>query len=144
VLEELEEEDREALLPYLEERTHEEGRALFRSGQESEEVLFLIEGEARVDCKGISLCVVGPGDILGGLSLLIVGRRRCDVIASTPVRVLVLERAAYLRLRDEAPPLALVVQEAIVRTFARAVSSTEVAEPSASMLIAVDGSKGAD
>jgi CRP-like cAMP-binding protein len=144
LFEELDDGDQQALLAYLEERSYEEGRAVFRSGQEAEELLLLLDGEARVQCKGVPLGSLGPGDMIGGLSLLVVGRRRCDVIACSPVRALALERTSYLRLRTEAPGLALAIQEAILRTFARAVASTELADPSAARLVAVDGSGAGD
>jgi len=141
LLEELERAERLALLPYLSERRYESGRSLFRSGREAEELLFLLEGEARVEVRRQPLCSVGAGDLIGGLSLLVVGRRRCDVVAQSVVRAFALERTAYLRLRKEAPSVALVIQEAVLRSFARAVGSTDVADPSTVKIPEVDGSE---
>ena len=143
LLEELSRNERAVLLPYLAERRYEAGRRLFRAGEEAEKLLFLLEGEARVELKRVPLCAVGAGEMIGGLSLLVMGRRRCDVYAQETVRALALERSAYLRLRKEAPAVALVIQEAILRAFVRAVSSTEAVDPSPETLSAVDGS-GAD
>jgi CRP-like cAMP-binding protein len=132
------------LLPYLAERRYDAGRRLFRSGEEAEQLLFLLEGEARVELKRIPLCTVGAGEMIGGLSLVVVGRRRCDVYAQETVLALALERSAYLRLRKEAPAVALVIQEAILRAFVRSVCATDVADPSPETLAAVDGTEAAD
>jgi hypothetical protein len=74
----------------------------------------------------------------------VVGRRRCDGSAQSVVLALALERTAYLRLRAEAPSVALVIQEAVLRSFARAVGSTDVADPSAIQKPEVDGSEDGD
>jgi CRP-like cAMP-binding protein len=144
LLEELSRNERRVLLPYLAERRYDAGRRLFRSGEEAEQLLFLLEGEARVELKRHVLCTVGAGEMIGGLSLLVVGRRRCDVYAQETVRALALERSAYLRLRREAPTIALVIQEAVLRGFVRSVAATEVANPTEEQLTAVDGSETAE
>lgn len=120
------ERERLGLLAYVEERTYEPGQSLFEAGDESDELLFLVEGEVEISSNGRRLCLLGRGDLIGGLSLTFVGRRQCDAAASGQVQTLALDRKAYLRLRDEAPLLALAVQEGVIRSVARALSETPV------------------
>ncbi len=71
---------------------------------------------------------VGPGEIIGGLSLLVVGRRRCDILAASDVRLLTMERATYVRIKGDAPALALAIQEAVLSAFARAIGAAGIPE----------------
>ncbi len=128
VLNELGKEGRMKLLPYLAERTYEEGRTLFRAGEESQELLLVIDGKLRIELHGSEICTLGPGEIIGGLSLLVVGRRRCDILAASDVRVLTMERATYVRIKSDAPALALAVQEAVLSAFARAIGTAGIPE----------------
>ncbi len=126
VLGQVPEQERLGLLAYVEERRYEPGQSLFEVGDESNELLFLVDGEVEICSNGQRLCLLGRGDMIGGLSLTFVGRRQCDAAASGHVQALALDRSAYLRLRDEAPLLALAVQEGVIRSVARALSVTPV------------------
>jgi CRP-like cAMP-binding protein len=112
----------------MEERTLQSGDDVFRAGDEAEELLLLVDGHVRLEIKGVSMGRTGPGDVLGGASLVSIGNRECDAIAETPLALLVLSRESYLRLRSDAPQLALDLQEAILREFAGVVRGS-VCEP---------------
>lgn len=105
--------DRATLLDFLEAREVEEGRALFRRGDESQEMYLLVEGTLRLEVDGRDAGVIAPGDAVGTMSLVRMGGRQCAALAQERCRVLVLSRASYLRLRSEAPGVALLLQEAI-------------------------------
>ncbi len=128
VLDELGKDRRITLLPYLAEREYSEGRTLFRAGEESQELLLVVDGKLRIELHGSEICTLGPGEIIGGLSLLVVGRRRCDILAASDVRVLTMERATYVRIKSDAPALALAVQEAVLTAFARAIGTAGIPE----------------
>ncbi len=120
VLQDLGSNDRKLLRGYMEERSVEAGSALFYAGEEASDLLIVAEGCVRVETHGQG-GVLGPGEVLGGLSLVAIGTRACTAKAEDAVRVLALSREAYLRLRTEAPMVALVVQESILRSFAGSV-----------------------
>ncbi len=126
--------DREQLEGYLEERTHAAGDRLFPESDESNEALLLLEGSVEVETQEGVCGTLGAGSLLGGLSLVAIGSRECSATALEDVRLYALTRESYLRMRGEAPALALQVQESILRSFAGAVRSmlSGIAEPAAS------------
>jgi CRP-like cAMP-binding protein len=94
---------------------------VFAAGEEAAE-LFLVEaGRVRIEAGGRAFGSLGAGEALGALSLVAIGARQCDAIAEGEVALLALSREAYLRLRGEAPSVALAVQESILRRFAGSV-----------------------
>ena len=115
---------REQLSDHLEERRLEEGRALFRLHDEAEELYLVAEGQLRLERSGEPVGTLGPGDVVGAASLVVIGRRECSAIAQTPVRLLTLTRESYSRLRLEQPQVALVLQEEILRDLANVVRAS--------------------
>ena len=125
--------DREQLEGYLEERTHAAGDPVFTERDESSEALLLLEGSVEVEAQERVCGTLRAGSVLGGLSLIAIGSRECSARALEDVRLYALTRESYLRMRAEAPALALQVQESILRSFAGVVRSmlSGVAEPAA-------------
>jgi CRP-like cAMP-binding protein len=121
LLEELRQADRETLAEYLEERAVDTGMQLFVAGEESDSLHLVVEGGIRLERRGTPLASVGKGEAIGGLGLALVGTRECSAVVEEPSRVLSLDRASYLRLRMDAPEVALSLHEALVRDFAAAV-----------------------
>ncbi len=115
---------REQLAEHFEERRLDEGRALVRMHDEAEELYLVAEGQLRLELSGEPVGTLGPGDVVGAASLVVIGRRECSAIAQTPVRVLTLTRESYLRLRLEQPQVALVLQEGILRDLANVVRAS--------------------
>jgi len=107
--------DRATLLDFLEPREIEEGRALFRAGDESSEMYLLVEGMLRLEIEGRDAGMIAPGEAVGSMSLVRMGGRQCAALAQERCRVLALSRASYLRLRSDAPGVALLLQEAILQ-----------------------------
>ncbi len=114
---ELGEDERGALLGFLEPRKLEEGSVLFHPGDESSEMYVVIDGVVRIEADGDEIGRAQPGDVLGSLSLVKTGARRCAALAAETTHLLVLTRASYFRLRSDYPALALALQEGIVRQF---------------------------
>ena len=125
--------EREQLESYLEERTHAAGDPVFTEKEESSEALLLLEGSVEVEARERTCGTLRAGSVLGGLSLVAIGSRECSAIALEEVRLYALTRESYLRMRAEAPALALLVQESILRSFAGAVRRvlSGMAEPAA-------------
>jgi CRP-like cAMP-binding protein len=116
-------EERETLLEYLEREEFSAGRELFRQSDESDALLLLLEGRVRLTRGGLLHGVVGGGDALGGLGLVLIGRRQLEAHAESKVSALALTRAGYLRLRFDEPAIALKLLEGILVGFGGAVRS---------------------
>ena len=122
LLSELSADERRTLEGYLEERELDSGSVLQRPGEEADAMHFLVDGAVTVRAEGQVLGELGPGEILGALSVVSIGRRECEIIgATTTTRLQTLTREGYLRLRDDLPALALRLQEAILRSFSQLV-----------------------
>ena len=117
-LAELTQADRETLEKFLDGREVDAGMALFRSGDESDELLWLVSGSAQLEVGDETLGQIDAGQMLGGMSLVHIGTRACSAIALEDCRLLVLTRESYLRLRADHPPIALGLQEALVNRLA--------------------------
>ncbi len=121
LLAELSQNERAVLRDFLELRELGAGRSLFHPGEEAAELFFVEAGRVRLELDGRVLGFLERGDNLGALALLTIGRRECAAIAHEDTRLLSLTRAAYLRLRSDAPALALTLAETILRGFAAGV-----------------------
>ena len=121
LLSELTADERRALEGCLEPRELGGGSVLYRTGEEADALYFVVEGLVSIRADGQSLADLGPGEVLGALSTVSIGKRECTVVGVTSVRLLTLSREAYLRLRDDLPALALRLQEAILRSFSNLV-----------------------
>ena len=113
--------DRAKLEGYLETRELDAGSVLFHSGEEADALYFAVEGALTIRADGQAVAELAAGEVLGALSLVSIGRRECEAMAATPLRVMSLTREQYLRLREELPGLALCLQEAVLRSFAALV-----------------------
>ena len=95
-----------------------------------------LEGAVTIRADGQNVSELGPGEVLGALSLVSIGRRECDAVCAAPTRVMSLTRERYLRLREDLPSLALCLQEAVLRSFASlvrgAVGDSRAAAPAVS------------
>ena len=82
------------------------GTVLCSKGSTAHEFFVIEDGTAKVVRDGQYLNELGPGDYFGEMGLLEDEPRNADVIARTPVRLMVLSGAALRELEREAPELA--------------------------------------
>jgi CRP-like cAMP-binding protein len=69
-------------------------------------VYFIEQGEADVLADGGEAAeILGPGDTLGEISLLLTGERTATVVARTPMRLLSLSGQDFERIRARVPEL---------------------------------------
>ncbi len=69
-------------------------------------VYFIEEGEADVLADGGEATqILGPGDTLGEIALLLTGQRTATVVARTPMRLLSLSGQDFERIRARVPEL---------------------------------------
>lgn len=118
LLEELGHEQRELLAELLYQRSLEEGDFVFRCGDEAGELYLIYRGGVRLEINGRQLGALHAGETLGAVGLAVVGSRQCDAVALESTELLALDREGYLRLRADAPAVALALQEGILRAFA--------------------------
>ena len=82
------------------------GKVLCCKGKTADEFFVIEEGTAKVVRDGQYLDALGPGDFFGEMGLLDDAPRNADVIAETPLTVMVLRGPALRELERDAPRLA--------------------------------------
>ena len=82
-----------------------EGKELTHVGESGREFFVLLEGEADVSRDGETINRLGPGDFFGEIALVEDTPRSATVIATTPVRVLVITDRSFKRLLEEQPEI---------------------------------------
>jgi len=86
-----------------------DGYVLTREGKPGREFFVLIEGTARVTKGEKKLAALRSGDWFGEIALLTHTPRTATVIATSPVRVLVITDRAFRRVVETMPRIAIKV-----------------------------------
>jgi CRP-like cAMP-binding protein len=81
------------------------GRFLARQGGVSHEFFVVLEGSARVEKDQRRIATVGQGEMIGEMSLIDNKPRAANVIAETPMTLLVIESQAFSTLLEEVPEM---------------------------------------
>lgn len=97
------------------EGVHSEGAHLTREGQAGGLLFVVIEGTADVIRKGRRIGRIGPGEVIGELSLIDGQPRSAEVRATSPLRVLEISRDDFRALVDGAPQFAVNLLGALAR-----------------------------
>jgi CRP-like cAMP-binding protein len=118
VLRDLTREELGTLAMLVESREIRAGSAVFREGDEADELLVIASGTVRLERAREAVGLLPAGEVLGGACISAIGRRACDAIADEDVCVLALSRGAYLRLRADFPSVALRLHEGLLRELA--------------------------
>ncbi len=88
---------------------------IFRRGEEADGMLLVASGRLRLEREPGGLAgTVGPGAVLGALSLVVAGPREADVFADVASRVFWLPRSAYRRLSEDTPRAACRFMEHVL------------------------------
>jgi CRP-like cAMP-binding protein len=82
-----------------------EGAVLAKQGAEGLEAIIIVDGRARVEVDGKAIAQLGPGDVVGEMSVIDGKPRSATVIAATPVTLLVLHRRDFVSLLETVPGL---------------------------------------
>lgn len=123
LLAELGDDDRDALVELLEERSLQPSRRVFSEGEEAESLILILEGSVRLGSRdGQVEGVLVAGDALGGLSLVRLGQRSATAICDAPCRLASLDRSGYRRLAEDYPRTACRLVEALLQCIADDVS----------------------
>ncbi|MCO5050696.1 MAG: cyclic nucleotide-binding domain-containing protein [Verrucomicrobiae bacterium] len=106
----LNEDQLQAFIRYMEMVVLEPAALAVREGQRGDAMFLILEGEVRVRWlrhgKESIVTTLRTGDFFGEISLLDEGPRSADVIANEHTTLLKISKAAFTKLRSEAPSLA--------------------------------------
>jgi len=100
-----------------------EGKRLVVEGDFAYEFFVIEEGTAEVSQHGQKVAELGPGDFLGEMGVVERKLRNADVVASTPMRVIVIGEQDLRQLNRELPKVAETIKAAI-ETRAHAVTES--------------------
>jgi CRP/FNR family transcriptional regulator, cyclic AMP receptor protein len=91
----------------------EPGRQLVREGEFAYEFFAIEEGTAEVRRGDQLLAELGPGDFFGEMGLIGQVTRNASVLATSPMRVLVLTGSAFRHIERELPEVSKQIRKAI-------------------------------
>jgi CRP/FNR family transcriptional regulator, cyclic AMP receptor protein len=95
--------DREvlALASLFDEAFLDEGEILIREGEPGRELFLILEGEVAVSLRDDIIAVIGPGQVVGEMSLFQRAPSSATVMALTPVRTLVAGTQSFATLLND-------------------------------------------
>lgn len=114
LLAELSDEDLVVLAERMREIEVEAGSYVVQQGELSYKFYVILEGTAVVDREGEHLADLGPGDFFGEMGIVGHSRRNADVVATSPMKMVVLVGWDLRMLMDEFPRLRRRIQHTIV------------------------------
>jgi CRP/FNR family transcriptional regulator, cyclic AMP receptor protein len=83
-----------------------EGKVLTRQGDPGRECFVVVDGRAKATLRGRRSASMGPGSVVGEISLLDQGPRTATVTAETDMRLLVLTSQEFSTLLRDVPAVA--------------------------------------
>ena len=101
------------LLSRVRTETVDAGHTLFVEGAPSANLYVILSGSAIVRKNGRRIARVGPGDVVGELSVILGTPRTATVEADTPIEWLVLDRESLREAIDEVPGLGWKVLQSV-------------------------------
>jgi CRP-like cAMP-binding protein len=95
-----------------------EGKELTRQGAPGREFFVLLEGTAAVRKSGRTVRSLQAGDFFGEIALVAHTPRTATVVATSPVRALVVTDRSFKRLLEQSPQIKTKVLEALAERLA--------------------------
>jgi CRP/FNR family transcriptional regulator, cyclic AMP receptor protein len=95
-----------------------EGKELTKQGQPGREFFILVEGTADVKKGSRRVNKLGPGDFFGEISLIRHTPRTATVVATSPVRTLVITERSFQSLLQHQPGIQNKVMSALAARLA--------------------------
>jgi CRP/FNR family cyclic AMP-dependent transcriptional regulator len=90
-----------------------EGHELAKEGAFAHEFFIIEEGTAEVVQHGDRIAELGPGEFFGEIGLLETQRRTASVVATSPMRLIVMFQREFKQMDQEMPAIADRVRAAI-------------------------------
>ncbi|WP_237152958.1 Crp/Fnr family transcriptional regulator [Oryzibacter oryziterrae] len=110
-------EDKLRLLAFSSEnRSYRDGQRLFAAGDRADCAFIVSQGQVALsppDNAALPTSIVGPGEIIGELSLIVDGERPYSAVARGAVTVIQIRRPLFRRMLDEFPEIAESLQQRI-------------------------------
>ncbi len=113
-----------AVADLAEEVTFEAGEPLVSEGEPGDAFFVLIDGGADVTQGGKPVASLGPGSILGEISLIDGRPRTATVTCTAPIRAAVIRRPEFERLMDSFPAVRLGVLMSLTERVRRDMDGT--------------------
>jgi len=93
----------------------ESGRHLVEQGEFAHEFFVIEEGAAEVTVDGDRVGALGPGDFFGEIALLETERRTASVVATAPLRCIVMHSRGFSSMEQTMPEVAERIREEMRR-----------------------------
>jgi CRP/FNR family cyclic AMP-dependent transcriptional regulator len=90
-----------------------DGHALATEGQFAHEFFVIEEGSATVALNGEGIAELGPGEFFGEIGLLETERRTASVVATTPMKLIVMFQREFRQMEQEMPAVGDRIRSAI-------------------------------
>lgn len=104
---------RERVSAWADEVSLEPGKHLVEQGEFAHEFFVIEEGAAEVTIDGDRVGALGPGDFFGEIALLETERRTASVIATAPLRCIVMHARHFSSMEQTMPEVAEQIRQAI-------------------------------
>ena len=101
------------LAQHMDELTVREGEELATEGRFAHEFFVIEDGVAEVLKDGERIAELGPGDFFGEIGLLETERRTANVVATSPMRLIVMFGREFKAMEREMPTVADRIRAAI-------------------------------
>ena len=89
------------------------GYALATEGHFAHEFFVIEEGSAEVTRNGERIAELGPGEFFGEIGLLETERRTASVVATTPMKLIVMFQREFTQMERDLPAVADRIRSAI-------------------------------
>jgi CRP/FNR family cyclic AMP-dependent transcriptional regulator len=89
------------------------GYALATEGHFAHEFFVIEEGSAEVTRNGERIAELGPGEFFGEIGLLETERRTANVVATTPMKLIVMFQREFTQMERDLPAVADRIRSAI-------------------------------
>lgn len=114
------------------------GRTVMKQGDLGQEFALLVEGRAEIVKDGVPVATIGPGDYFGEVALLDSINRTASVVATTDLRLEVLDRRGFNTLLDDLPQLSRSILKGLAHRLAELEEENERLRSEAASGSAVD------
>jgi CRP/FNR family transcriptional regulator, cyclic AMP receptor protein len=103
----------ERLAQWTDEVAVNEGQELAKEGEFAHEFFVIEEGSADVIQGGERVAELGPGDFFGEIGLIETERRTASVVATQPMKLIVMFQREFKQMEQEMPVVADRIRAAI-------------------------------
>ena len=94
------------------------GKHLVEQGEFAYEFFVIESGTAVVTRDGKEISTLGPGDFFGEIGLVQSSRRTASVVATSPMRLIVMGRREFSAMEDELPHVADAIKKTLAERMA--------------------------